>query len=100
METLQFHFSGGAPSAGRACVGVVGSGDLEVLLSPGEPGQIHVELTTSVNGLSAIWHAQLERIFASHAWPALHVEINDFGATPAVVRLRLEQAREALESPQ
>lgn len=97
MERLQFHFSGGAPSAGRTCVGVVGSGDLEVLLTPGEPGRIDVEVTTSVNGMSAIWQAQLERIFASHAWPALNVEINDFGATPAVVRLRLEQAREALE---
>ncbi|MCI3208620.1 MULTISPECIES: malonate decarboxylase subunit delta [Pandoraea] len=100
MERLQFHFSGGAPSAGRTCVGVVGSGDLEVLLTPGTSGSIHVELTTSLNGMSGIWQAQLDRIFASHTWPALNIEINDFGATPAVVRLRLEQAREALESLQ
>lgn len=96
MESLQFHFTGGQPVAGRTCVGVVGSGDLEVLLSPAAPGSIDVFVTTSVNGMSAIWQAQLERIFASSSWPALRVEINDFGATPAVVRLRLEQAREAL----
>ncbi|NOZ15886.1 MAG: malonate decarboxylase acyl carrier protein, partial [Betaproteobacteria bacterium] len=32
----------------------------------------------------------------SHPWPAAKITINDFGATPAVVRLRLEQALEAL----
>jgi malonate decarboxylase delta subunit len=55
-----------------------------------------VAITTSVNGMAATWQAQLARVFASHAWPGAKIAINDFGATPAVVRLRLEQALETL----
>ena len=96
MEHLDFQFTGGAPAGRRAYAGVVGSGDLEVLLTPGNAGQIDVAITTSVNGMSATWQAQLARVFGSHPWPAAKITINDFGATPAVVRLRLEQALEAL----
>jgi len=96
MEHLDFQFTGGAPAGRRAYAGVVGSGDLEVLLTPGNAGQIDVAITTSVNGMGATWQAQLARVFGSHAWPAAKITINDFGATPAVVRLRLEQALEAL----
>ena len=35
METLSFEFPAGQPPKGRALVGCVGSGDLEVLLEPG-----------------------------------------------------------------
>lgn len=97
MESLEFQFTGGASASRRAYAGVVGSGDLEVLLSPGDAGRIDVAITTSVNGMSATWQAQLARVFASHAWPGAKITINDFGATPAVVRLRLEQALEVLE---
>ncbi|MEE2978002.1 MAG: malonate decarboxylase subunit delta [Pseudomonadota bacterium] len=98
MEHLDFQFTGGAPAGRRAYAGVVGSGDLEVLLTPGNAGQIDVAITTSVNGMSATWQAQLARVFGSHTWPAAKIIINDFGATPAVVRLRLEQALEALNA--
>ncbi|MEF9482562.1 malonate decarboxylase subunit delta [Ralstonia sp. 1B3] len=97
MEHLDFQFTGGAPAARRAYAGVVGSGDLEVL-TPGNAGQIDVAITTSVNGMSATWQAQLARVFGSHAWPAAKITINDFGATPAVVRLRLEQVLESLNA--
>ncbi|MCL6470162.1 MAG: malonate decarboxylase acyl carrier protein, partial [Ralstonia sp.] len=70
----------------------------EVLLTPGNAGHIDVAITTSVNGMSATWQAQLARVFGSHTWPAAKIIINDFGATPAVVRLRLEQALEALNA--
>ena len=95
MEHLDFQFTGGAPAGRRAYAGVVGSGDLEVLLTPGNAGQIDVAITTSVNGMSATWQAQLARVFGSHPWPAAKITINDVGARPAVVRLRLEQALEA-----
>lgn len=97
MEHLDFRFNGGAPAGRRAYAGVVGSGDLEVLLTPGNTGQIDVAITTSVNGMQATWQAQLARVFGAHPWPAAKITINDFGATPAVVRLRLEQALEALQ---
>ena len=38
METLSFEFPAGQPPKGRALVGCVGSGDLEVLLEPGTAG--------------------------------------------------------------
>jgi malonate decarboxylase delta subunit len=34
MEKHEFKYPAGAPAGGRAVVGVVGSGDLEVLLEP------------------------------------------------------------------
>ncbi|NMG68298.1 malonate decarboxylase acyl carrier protein, partial [Azoarcus indigens] len=48
MEHLDFQFTGGAPAGRRAYAGVVGSGDLEVLLTPGKAGHIDVAITTSV----------------------------------------------------
>ena len=76
MEHLDFQFTGGAPAGRRAYAGVVGSGDLEVLLTPGNAGQIDVAITTSVNGMSATWQAQLARVFGSHTWPAAKIIIN------------------------
>ena len=52
------------------------------------------ETATSVDGVDEIWRAVIDRIFADDGLPALKVEINDFGATPAVVRLRIAQAME------
>ncbi|WP_019938575.1 malonate decarboxylase subunit delta [Bordetella sp. FB-8] len=97
MEKLEFQFDGGAPADRRAHAGVVGSGDLEVLLLPAVHGRIEVAITTSVKGMAATWQAQLARLFGSRTWPAARLIINDFGATPAVVCLRLEQAYETAE---
>jgi malonate decarboxylase acyl carrier protein len=48
----------------------------------------------SVNGFDTVWHDVLARFFArtpiSGRW-----ELNDFGATPGVVTLRLGQIAEA-----
>ena len=96
METLAFEFSAGAPARGRAMVGCVGSGDLEVLLEPGTAGSLRVAVVTSVNGSAERWRHLFERLFAEREWPALHIDIHDFGATPGVVRLRLEQGLEEL----
>ncbi|WP_428029983.1 malonate decarboxylase subunit delta [Ancylobacter sp.] len=91
METLQLNFPGTRPIARRAHVGVVASGDLEVLLSPAETTTVTIR--TSVDGFGPIWRATLERFFARHP-VAMRVEINDAGATPGVVTLRLAQALE------
>lgn len=37
-----------------------------------------------------------ERIFTAQIPPAVNIDIHDFGATPGVVRLRLEQALEEI----
>jgi malonate decarboxylase delta subunit len=97
METLTFEFPAGLPAQRRALVGCVGSGDLEVLLEPGVAGTLKIQVATSVNGSSARWQHLFERMFSEQTPPALQVDIHDFGATPGVVRLRLEQGFEELQ---
>ncbi|MES2262460.1 MAG: malonate decarboxylase subunit delta [Pseudomonadota bacterium] len=94
MEQLQYEFAAGQPAAGRALTGVVSSGDLEVLLEPGANGRTTVLVSTSVNGYGATWQALLDRVFAEGVLPAARIEIHDSGATPGVVRMRIEQAFE------
>ncbi|HWU97809.1 MAG TPA: malonate decarboxylase subunit delta [Oxalicibacterium sp.] len=94
MEKMVYEYPAGASAAGRALAGVVGSGDLEVLLEPLPAGRSTVAITTSVNGMGRIWEAVLTRLFTGAVLPAAHIEINDCGATPGVVRLRIEQAFE------
>ena len=100
MEKFEFRYPAGQPAARRVIVGVVGSGDLEVLLEPGPAGHTRVRVTTSVDGFGRVWQAQLDRLFNSDASmrPAVEIEINDFGATPGVVGLRVAQAFEMLGS--
>ena len=95
MERLQFSYPARQPVARRVHVGVVGSGDLEVLLEPSPDGRAHVSVTTSVAGFGAVWQHVLDRFFGRFDGAAA-IEINDSGATPGVVLLRLEQAVEAL----
>lgn len=96
METLSFEFRAGPPASGRAQVGCVGSGDLEVLLEPGTDGALTIQVVTSVNGSAPRWQQLFERMFREQQLPALNIAIHDFGATPGVVRLRLEQGLEEL----
>ena len=94
METLNFQFPAALVGRGRALVGCVSSGDLEVLIEPGVAGQLDIQVLTSVNGSAARWAQVFERLFDGRALPAVRIDIHDFGATPGVVRLRLEQAFE------
>ncbi|QJE02129.1 malonate decarboxylase subunit delta [Massilia forsythiae] len=94
MEKLAFSFGAGQAARSRTVTGVVSSGDLEVLLEPGADGRTTVAVQTSVDGYGATWTALLERVFGAGALPAARIEINDNGATPGVVRMRIEQAFE------
>jgi malonate decarboxylase delta subunit len=96
MEHLTFDFPARRAVTTRAHVGVVGSGDLEVLLAPNDTMQARVVVHTSVDGYSHIWKSVLERFFTRYDGAA-SIEINDFGATPGVVALRLAEAAEAAE---
>ncbi|MDF0605451.1 malonate decarboxylase subunit delta [Neisseriaceae bacterium TC5R-5] len=95
MEHYQFNYPAYGRTPQRAIVGVVGSGDLEVLLEPDSTDCIQVRVNTALSGTETIWRATLERVFTARLWPAVQLEINDFGASPGVIRLRLEQALEA-----
>jgi malonate decarboxylase delta subunit len=75
---------------------VVGSGDLEVLLSPSQNANAEVVIRTSVDGYGHVWKSVLDRFFQRYDGAA-KIELNDFGATPGVVMLRLNEAVEASE---
>jgi malonate decarboxylase delta subunit len=96
MEVLTYDYPAAcAPMTGRAYVGVVGSGDLEVLMEPSADGVAHVVITTSVDGYGVIWRSVVDRFFTRFG-RAARIEINDFGATPGMVALRLGQAAEQI----
>ena len=97
MEQLRLTFNGKASIKQAVRVGNVGSGDLEVLFEATDSQKIDVEIATSIDNREAIWQAVLERIFSGNT-PSMKVTINDFGATPGVIGLRVEQALEQLHA--
>ena len=94
IEVLDYTFDGERPAGMFApvLVGVVGSGNLEVLLEPaaGTACTLHVE--TSARGFGPIWEAVARDFHQRHPLAGVRLSIHDMGATPAVVGLRLEQA--------
>jgi len=99
METLQFRFEHGSrPLAGMPqLVGVVGSGNLEVLIEPAAiGGACEIEVRTAAVGFGATWQAVMADFHARWQLLDARISINDMGATPAVVGLRLDQAVESL----
>jgi malonate decarboxylase delta subunit len=98
LEHLQFHFDNGErpPAFAPILVGVVGSGNLEVLLEADAAAGCQVEVETSARGFDAIWAAVLADFHSRFPLAGVRVSIHDMGATPAVVSLRLQQAVAAL----
>jgi len=95
METLEFTLQGqqSAPEFEAILVGVVGSGNLEVLVEKGpDPARCTYLIQTSAVGFGTIWAAVIQSFQARHQLGGVAVSINDMGATPAVVSLRLDQA--------
>ena len=100
LEKMHFEFDGSTRPAAfePVLVGVVGSGNLEVLLEARADMRCSVDVETSARGFRPIWDAVLRDFQARHALAGVRVSINDMGATPAVVGLRLEQAAAQLEA--
>lgn len=98
MEQLQYEFdsNGSLQQSGSAVlVGVVSSGNLEVMVEQAElDGRCRIVVSTSVRGFGEIWEAVLTDFVGRHNLANLLISINDAGATPAVVSLRLDQAVE------
>ena len=101
MEQLQYEFAGQRPEKSRgvhALVGVVASGNLEVMIEPAKlEGRMLIVVNTAARGFGAIWEAVLGDFNERHPLSDVLVSINDVGATPAVVTLRLDQAVEVFE---
>jgi len=98
MENLRFHFSGGQRRIDTArLVGVVGSGNLEVLIEQHAlGGGCEIEISTAAHGFGPIWEAVMRDFHQRWQLADVRVSINDMGATPAVVSLRLDQAVESV----
>lgn len=95
MEKLHFHFTGQHKAGEFAAilVGVVGSGNLEVMLEPShDRAGCTLDITTSAQGFGAIWEAVAHDFHERHQLAGVAISISDMGATPAVVSLRLDQA--------
>ena len=98
LESLTFEFTGTQAMAGFApvLVGVVGSGNLEVLLEvnagAGAGSTCRFDVQTSARGFGTIWEAVCRDFHQRHPLAGVRVSIHDMGATPAVVSLRLAQA--------
>src|ERR1700693_2809854 len=94
LQTFHFEFSAGQQFIQRRVqVGVVASGNLEVLLEPEFSPVSRVRVRTNVDGYREEWSAVLRAFFERHDVAAA-IEINDGGASPPIVLLRLEQALE------
>lgn len=68
--------------------------DMEVLFTA-EPGQtLTIDITTSVDNSRGRWEALFNRLQTVSSLPAGKLTIHDFGATPGVARIRIEQVFE------
>jgi malonate decarboxylase delta subunit len=99
METLNFRFENGSRklNAQSNLVGVVSSGNLEVLIETATlSNACEIEISTAAAGFATIWQAVLTDFHARWSLADVRISINDVGATPAVVSLRLDQAVESM----
>ncbi|ABD86622.1 malonate decarboxylase acyl carrier protein [Rhodopseudomonas palustris] len=96
LQTIEFEIDGtGTPRRVTAPVhyGVVGSGDLEVLLSASDKvGKLKVRVVTPVKGFDDLWRRVITHFATETGLTDALIEINDNNASPAVVALRLRQA--------
>ncbi len=99
MQHLEYSFGPYAPTTAdlSTIVGVVGSGNLEAFFErkPLE-GMIRFVVDTSIAGFEPTWQAVLGDFAERVKKGDLLVTINDAGATPPVVALRLAQAADEL----
>ncbi|MCU6155026.1 malonate decarboxylase acyl carrier protein [Enterobacter hormaechei] len=96
MEKITLTVPASREVSGRALAGVVGSGDREVLFTA-EPGQtLTIDITPSVDNSRGRWEALFNRLQTVSSLPAGKLTIHDFGATPGVARIRIEQVFEGV----
>ena len=95
MEHLSFSYDGGTRERHEpVVVGVVASGNLEVLVEAVDDARCTIDVATSALGFDDVWTAVLADFFARTQLGGVRISIHDVGATPAVVGLRLDQAVE------
>jgi len=90
--TLNYHLTGTPIKGTRVVCGVVGSGNLEVIIEEGDATAFNI--VTSVDHYQATWQLVIDDFVNIYQPIQLKFYIHDNGATPAVVSLRLRQALE------
>ena len=101
MEHLNYRHTAQqrAPGSKRmALVGVVASGNLEVLVERVLPDRVcEVDIRTAAAGFDEIWRLVVADFVERRSPGGLKLSINDGGARPDMVSLRLAQAVRAIE---
>ena len=101
METLSYRHTAARRSSGskaQAIIGVVASGNLEVLVERVLPGtECQVEVITPITGFGAVWEAVIVDFVERRSPGGLKLSINDGGARADTVALRLAQAVRLIE---
>lgn len=67
---------------------------MEALFEPDNGNRLTVSIKTSVDGSTSRWQRLFDRISTTGSLPSGKLVIHDFGATPGVARLRIEQVFE------
>jgi malonate decarboxylase delta subunit len=96
IEQLHFEYKADQKMYKKGLVGVVASGDLEIMAEPSPSEMTQVYIRTHTEGFEEIWRAILDRFMETYPIAAI-IRINDCGATPGVVNLRLAQVAEVME---
>lgn len=102
MQTLRFRHTAKRRLSGtkdKAIIGVVASGNLEVLLERvlSETG-CEVEIATPFRGYDDTWKAVIAEFVERSSPGGLRISINDGGARPDTVYLRLMQGSSLMEA--
>jgi malonate decarboxylase delta subunit len=104
MEDFSLRHDARQPAGGArkmAIVGVVASGNLEVLVERVVPErECIVEIRTTAEGFGAVWNAVVADFVDRYSPGGLKFSINDGGARPDTVSLRLAQAVRLMEVEQ
>ncbi len=101
MENLKIKHTAKTRLAGKksqAIIGVVASGNLEVLLERVLPDKhCEVDIATPVKGYDDTWKAVVAEFVERSSPGGLRISINDGGARPDTVYLRLMQGAALME---
>ncbi len=101
METLSYRHKTQQRASGSksmALLGVVASGNLEVLVERVlADTECQVDISTAAEGFGAVWNAVIADFVERRSPGGLKLSINDGGARPDTVALRLAQAVRLIE---
>ncbi|KTC83656.1 biotin-independent malonate decarboxylase subunit beta [Legionella cincinnatiensis] len=99
MENMEFRFtlSGNRLRGKRTVCGVVGSGNLEVIIEENNTAETLFMIQTAVDHYKPVWKMVIADFMRQHKPIGLQFTLNDNGAMPAVVLLRLTQALEEFQ---